>query len=148
MTRNVLDKVGSLFVGEDSLVEIPRLLEIELGNFRKVEKRSSDEFLVGRYVVGLLLVSEGLNRRDVVGTRSLVVAESHEPISLEVGDGVDGSVDRKLSVVGAETVAMRVGVREETGLEDRISRGLDTFDEVGRGEGDLLDLGAANKRNP
>lgn len=110
----------TVLVGEDTLVEIPRLFEIELGDFRKVENRTSEELLVGGDVVRLLLVGEREERRDVVGTETLVVAESHLAVSLEVGDGVDGSVNRELCVVGTETVTVSVGVREETRLENGI----------------------------
>jgi hypothetical protein len=146
MTRDVLDKVGTLLVGEDASVEIPRLFEIELGNFGKVENGTSDELLVSRNIIRFLLVVESLDRRDVVGSRTLVVTESHQTISLEVGDRVDGSVDGELSVVGTETVSVSVGVREETGLENGIGGRLDTLDEVRRREGNLLNLGANERR--
>lgn len=52
-----------------------------------------------------------------------------------------GSVDWQLLVVDSETVTVGVRVREETGLEDGVGGWLDTGDEMGGGESDLLDLG-------
>jgi len=46
-----------------------------------------------------------------------------------------------LLVVDSETVTVCVWVREETGLENWVSRGLDVGDEVRGREGRLLDLG-------
>lgn len=59
-----------------------------------------------------------------------LVVERHKAIALEVGDGDDGRVDRQLVVVDAETVTVRVGVGEETGLQNGVRRGLNTGHEV------------------
>ena len=141
VTRNVVDKVCLLLVGKDSLVKVSRLLEVELGNFGEVLNGSSKELLVLGDVVRILLVVESLKRRLVVGSRTLVV-ESGGTISLEVGGLSERRVDRKLSVVDSETVSVSVGVREESRLEDGIGTRLDSRNEVGRREGDLLNLGA------
>jgi len=57
-------------------------------------------------------------------------------------------VDRQLLVVGADSVPVRVRVREESALQDRVGRGLDTGDEVRRVEGGLLDFGKVVLRVP
>ena len=141
MTGNVIDKVCFLLVGKDSLVKVSRLLEIEFGNFGKILNGSSKELLVLRDVVRILLVVESLERRLVVGSRTLVV-ESGGTIPLEVGGLSERRVDRELSVVDSETVSVSVGVREESRLEDRIGTRLDSRNEVRRREGDLFNLGA------
>lgn len=145
VTRDVLDKVGAFLIGEDSLVEVTGLFEIELGHLGEVEDCSADELLVSRNVIRLLLVRETLERRDIVRAVSLVL-ERHETITLEVGNRVRRSVDRKLSIVRTESVAVSVGVREETRLEDRVGRRLDTLGEVRGREGDLFDFRAARAR--
>jgi len=73
-----------------------------------------------------------------------LVVESGGTISLEVGGLGKRSVDGELSVVDSETVSVSVGVGEETGLEDGIGTGLDSRNEMGRREGNLLDLGAVD----
>jgi len=93
-----------------------------------------------RDVVGVLLVVKSLERRLVIGSRTLIV-ESGGTISLEVGGLSERSVDGELSVVDTKAVSVSVGVGEETRLENGIGTGLDSRDEVGRREGDLLDLG-------
>jgi hypothetical protein len=59
---------------------------------------------------------------------------------LEVHGRVDGSVDGELSVVGSESVTLSVGVREETGLENRVGSRLDSRNEVRGREGNLFNL--------
>lgn len=47
----------------------------------------------------------------------MIVGEAHGTIALVVGDpGSEGTVDRNLQVVGAQTVAVGVGVGEEAAL--------------------------------
>jgi hypothetical protein len=50
-------------------------------------------------------------------------------------------VDGKLLVVRPETVAMGIGIREETGLEDGIRGRLNVRNKVRRCKGDLFDFG-------
>lgn len=70
------------------------------------------------------------------------VVEGHLSVSLERAKSVgnDWLVDRELLVVDSDAVSVSIGVGEEAGLEDRVGRGLDTGNEVGRVEGDLLNL--------
>ena len=68
-----------------------------------------------------VLEGDGLDGGEVVGAGALVV-EGHAAVALEVCDTVAsaGAVDRKLLVVDANTVAVSIGVGEETGLENRV----------------------------
>ena len=67
-------------------------------------------------LIRLLLVREGNKTALVVGTPALVL-ESHKPIALEVSNGNERLVDGELLVVGTNTVAVGIRVREETGLQ-------------------------------
>lgn len=69
------------------------------------------------------------------------LTESHGSISLEVHGRVHRGIDGELSVVSSKSMTLSVGVREETGLEDRVGSGLNSGDKMRRREGDLLDLG-------
>lgn len=140
VTSNVADKALASSIVEDLGPESVGLLEVELGNGRKVGDGGSGELLVGDGRVARLLVLEGLDRRLVVGGVALIV-EGSGSVTLEVAGGVERSIDGQLSVVGSETVAVSVGVGEETGLEDRVGGGLDSGNKVRRREGDLLNLG-------
>lgn len=52
----------------------------------------------------------------------------HVTISLSVVDSCKRSVDRDLSkIVGTETVDLRIQVTEETALEKRVIRDIDTY---------------------
>lgn len=75
-----------------------------------------------------------LERRDgalVVGT-IVLRDECAEPITLEVGYGCERGVDRELLVVDTQAVTVSVWVREQTRLEDRISRSFDVGNGVRR----------------
>lgn len=92
--------------------------------------------LVLGLLVRLLLVREGHQAALVVGAPPLVI-DGHETITLEVGNRDERLVDGELLVVDTETVAMSIRVREQTRLEDWIGGGLDTRNEVRRGERSL-----------
>lgn len=78
----------------------------------------------------------------IIRRRAVVPGDGRGAVALErVPDGAARRVDRDLAVVGAEAVALRVGVREEAALEDGVGRGLDAGDHVRGGEGGLLYLG-------
>lgn len=74
--------------------------------------------------------------------------EGRTTIALEVGGEVKGRVDGELAVVSTETVTVCVRVGKQARLEDRVGRGLDSRDQVRRGEGDLLDLAADGCQRP
>jgi len=100
------------------------------GDLRQVGDGGTDPLLVvvggADRLVGQLAVGRG-----VVGVGAVVAVDGHETITLEGVEGAEGSVDGDLLVVDTETVAVGVGVREETGLEDGVGRRLDTRDQVG-----------------
>lgn len=71
-----------------------------------------------------------------------MVVERHVAITLEVGHAVwyAWGIDRELLVVHTNTVAMGIWVREETALQDRIGRRLNSWRHVCRVESNLLNL--------
>ncbi len=89
-----------------------------------------------------LLEADRLDRAEVVWPAALV-EECHLSIPLEVAhpEGAHGLVDRELLVVRPDSVTVCVRVREETGLEDRIGRRLDTGHHVSGVVCHLLDFG-------
>ena len=62
------------------------------------------------------------------------------PITLEIRDRRNGSVDRKLLIIDSEAMAMSVGVREEPTLQDWVGTWLYPRHGVGRRERSLLNL--------
>src|SRR6266850_1279487 len=54
------------------------------------------------------------------------------PVTLEVCDGYDRGVDWELLIIDTETVAVRVGVREEPALQDWVGTWLNAGHSVGR----------------
>ena len=158
MSRDVADKVLPIHIGEYRLPQSAGLFKVHCdaqsdrykGN-GKIELTLCDLAQIYIRVTQPLLVLEHLclvrarlilKRRDrarVVGSEPLVVV-IRRTISMEIGDRNDGFVDRELLVIHAETVAVSVRVREQTGLQDWIRRRLDTRNKVRRREGRLLDL--------
>lgn len=108
MTSDVVDKaiLGSIVI--HTFPKVAGLNEVGLSWFAEVHDRGSKETLVLLSTVLGLLVGESLNRRLVIGTRTLVV-ECHGAVTLEVGWQVLGRVDGKLSIVGTKTVAVLRG---------------------------------------
>lgn len=149
VSRNVVDIGLTLLVVPDLLPQGTGLFEVKLSDLAQISPGTADEglmpskagFIADSAVNGSLLgdISERPDATLVVGSVALR-DEGHEAIALEVGDGDDGCIDRELLVVHTETVTVGIWVREETGLEDWISRGFDVRDSVGRREGGLLDL--------
>ncbi len=79
--------------------------------------------------------------RLIVDLRSEVAIHIHWPITLVViSTSTVRAVNRDLSVISPETMAMGVRVREQASLEHLVLGGLNAWDGVGRGEGRLLDL--------
>lgn len=75
-------------------------------------------------------VCEGLDRALVVRPVTLR-DEGGRSVALEVGNRVEWCVNRQLLIVRTKTVAVCVGVREETRLQDGVGGRLDVGDEVG-----------------
>lgn len=88
-----------------------------------------------------LLELNGLDTRKI-GRSSALIVECHGTIALEVARCVRGGrlVDWKLLVVGTNTVAVGVRVREESRLEYRVGRGFHTWDHMSRVECCLFNL--------
>ena len=112
----------------------------------QIAPRAADERLVARevldvahFVVDRLLRCAVRERREtalVVRCRALR-DERHRACALEVVHGHDWRVHGQLLVVRAETVAVRVRVREQARLQDGIRRGLDKRHEMRGREGSL-----------
>lgn len=64
--------------------------------------------------------------------------EGSRTVTLEVGNGCHGRVNRKLLVVDTETVAVGVRVREQARLQDRVCGRFDVGNHVRRREGSLV----------
>lgn len=77
------------------------------------------------------LVRQRLDAALVVGRASLG-NEGHSTSALEVVNGGDRRIDRQLLVVDSQTVTVSVRVREQTRLENRVSRRLDVWDKMRR----------------
>jgi hypothetical protein len=78
----------------------------------------------------------------VVGSTTLVSINSGGAISLIVGNSSSvRAVDGDLVVVGTQSVSVGVGVREDSALEHLVIGELNTWDNMGWGEGNLFNLG-------
>ena len=143
-TGNVLDAVGPLGVVEDLVEELAWLLVVGVGVLVCVSTDLAVEFLAVRGI-GLVLnwASEGV-WLVVNGTAATTVG-NHPSITLVVwaseGLGSVWAVNGDVMVVGLEAVSMGIRVVDKSALEHLIVGGLDTWDEVAWGEGDLLSLG-------
>ena len=114
---------------------------LTLGNFAQIEIGVTQPLLVLHplSLVWSLFVLKGGDRAWVVGSGPLVVVV-RRTVPLEIGDRNDRLVDWELLVVHAKTMAVGVWVGKQAGLQDRVSRWLDTRDKVGGRESSLLDL--------
>ena len=143
VATDVADEALASTLVPDLLPQGAGSVEVFGTDFAKEADSLADEVAVNLAEVdGALAEGDGLNRAEVCRARTLVV-EGHVAITLEVGGAVGsaGGIGGELLVVGANAVAVGVGVREETGLQDRVGRGLNTRNHVSGVEGDLLDLG-------
>jgi len=150
VARKVLNIGLTLSVVPDLAPEGAWLFKVELSNLAQIAPSTTNKVLVaglspavaGGGIDGALTssVGKGLDGALVVGAASLR-DKGLGSIALEVGDGDDGSVNGQLLVIGAQAVAVGIGVGEEAGLQDGIGGGLDVRDEMGRREGGLFDLG-------
>jgi hypothetical protein len=139
VTSDVLDEALLRSVVEHLAPESPGLLKVQLRDGAEVGDGGADELLVVGDGVGLGGEGERCDGRLVVGASSLG-EEAGGSTPLEVDGRVEGSVDGEVGVVGAEAVALRVGVREEARLKNGVGGRLDSLDEVRGRECDLLDL--------
>lgn len=142
VTRHVADEV--LLLARRSPQDVP-----EPGGLDKVLVGNLSEQVVDSLAGPVLVLAGGLEvavGQVLAGARvgvagAVVAVDDHGPVALEGVEGDGGGVDGDLLVVGAEAVAVGVGVGEEAGLEDGVGRGFDSGHEVRGGEGGLLDLG-------
>jgi hypothetical protein len=77
----------------------------------------------------------------VVGAAAAVAVDAHQSVALVVGDRRSRAVHRQQREVRPEPVPLRVGVGEQTTLQQPIRRGLDAGHQVAGRERGLLDLG-------
>lgn len=139
-TGDVLNQVLSVSVGEHLSEELTGLLVVVVGVRQGVATDFTGD---GEFGLGVALV---LNRAvEVVGLvvadGALVSVDGGGTVSDVVGDaGSVGAVDGDLLVVGADTVSVGISVVQESTLEHSVERGLNTWDHMGRGKGNLLSL--------
>ena len=111
-----------LLLGTQKTVQVARLDKVLIRESDDVAGSNGID-IEGGVGVGdssLLSTSEGVGL--VVGSRTTVAVDGHETIALLVGNAsIVGNVNGDLLVVGAETVAVGIGVREETSLKHTIS---------------------------
>ena len=117
-------------------------MELTLCNLAQIEVGMTQPLLMPQplCLIRPLLVLKRRDRARVVGSEPLVVI-IRRTIPVEVGDRNDRLVDRELLVIHPETMAMSIRVGEQTGLQDRICRWLDTGNKMRGRESSLLDLG-------
>lgn len=84
-------------------------------------------------------VGKGRDGALVVGASALA-NKRRRPITLEVRDRHNGSVDGKLLIIDSEAMAMSVGIREEPALQNWVGTWLYSRHSVGWRERRLLDL--------
>lgn len=113
--------------------------DLTLCDFAQVCLRMSQELLVLDTSVCLLLVRQRRNAALIVWSGTLANIQSRT-IALEVCNRNNRCIYWQLLVVCTKTMTMGVWVREETGLEDRICRRLDTWDKMRGRERCLLDF--------
>jgi hypothetical protein len=124
------------------LVELSRLLKVDVAlDLTLIVRDVAFDLLVGKRTWPLDNVQLVAVFVRKVWPRALVSADCQVAVAVEVGDRAERAVDRDLLVVGADSVAHRVVVREEARLQHWIVAWLPSFDHVARREVRLLDLG-------
>lgn len=90
-------------------------------------------------LIRFLLVRQRRNRTLIIRSRSLT-HKRHRPIPLEIRHRHHRRIHRQLLIIRPKTMSMRIGVREQPRLQDRIGGGFDTGDEMRGRERGLFDL--------
>lgn len=145
MLNRVLDQIVLLFTLHQP-VEISRLLKVIISDIEAVTARLAMQLnsrIFSSNIVQLLLRTLGILRlRLIIGIAIKVLRERRRTIALVVAN-LDAVrlVDGELQIVGAETVAVRVRVREQTSLQHLVVRDIDTWNHVRGREGYLFNLG-------
>src|SRR5271170_1627344 len=75
-----------------------------------------------------------------IGVLRVVVEEAHGAVFVVVVKRTFGRIHREGFIVRTQSMAMRVGVRKDAGLEHFVRRPTDAGNNVRRAEGRLLDL--------
>jgi hypothetical protein len=140
-SNDVLNKVSSLLLIHNLSEQGSWLLEIVVWVLVRISAcvsghREGCELLC--WVLHRAVVAAGL----VVDCTALIAVDSHGAVSLIISNSSSvGAVDGDLVVVGTESVSVGVGVREDSTLEHLVIGELNTWDDMGWGEGNLLNLG-------
>ena len=114
MARHVGDEALLSFFVKNFFPQCARGVEVLGSDFGKKGHGFVGELAVHLVPVdGALAETNGLDGREVIGARTLVV-ECHAPVALEVGGAVSGPgrIHGQLLVVGSDSVPVSVGVRE------------------------------------
>ena len=141
-TYHIVDESLPGTIVENLLPKCSWSVEVFWSDLRQESDSLASELAMSLVQVDCALAElDGVDRTQVVGSSTLVVV-CHRSISLEVAElvGSPGSVNGQLLVVGTNAMSMSVCVRKEAGLKDWIGRRLNTRNEVGRTERNLLDL--------
>ena len=89
----------------------------------------------------LLRATEGVRFVVGIGSAAFQAHEVHLAIGVVMMHRTAGRIDRQGLVVGAQAVAVGVGIREDAGLQHLVGAGADAGHEVARPHGHLLDRG-------
>lgn len=140
VSRHVLDEV--LLLARLATKHVPEgvgLHKVLVGDRELRGNNRADPFLM---LLACLdrAVREGSEAGRVVRVRAIVAVHIHRAVTLEGVERLQRAVDGDLLVVDTQAVAVGVWVREETRLQDRVGRRLDTRDHVRGRERHLLDL--------
>lgn len=148
VSSHIVDKV-LLFSCVKQVPQATRLLKVPIGKItgqHKVSVRGTIEHFLTVVIPDLRVNStaradkvEPLKAGLDVGTAALGYERSRAS-TLVVGDGNYGCIARELLVVNSESVALRIGINEETTLEKGIGRMFNERDQVGWRKGQLLNL--------
>lgn len=132
MARDILDP-SLLGLGiEDPLPQGARGIEVLLADLGEEGDGVSSEVSMELVQADSAFAEmDRLDRADVVRSRALV-EERHTSVSLEVCEAVIGprSVDGQLLVVDTDAMAVCVGVREESRLQDRVGGRFNSWNHV------------------
>ena len=140
MSGQVVDQAGLLVVVQHLAVQVSGLRKVVVGVPGLVALGHARHLL--GVLAGVLQVAVGLEGvRVVVRPRSAVSVHCHQAVALGVAHArAVGAVNGDLGEVGAQAVAVGVGVGEKAALEHAVERWLDSGDQVARRKGGLLDV--------
>jgi len=124
-----LQSFGPEKVGLGEVVLIGGIVPLDVSGNIEARNVSLQGFLSSAEAVG-----------EVIRSIALVV-HIHGSITQVVGTpNLIGTVNWDLSIIGTQTVSVGIGVRKQTGLQHLVGAWFDSWNHVGRREGDLLNL--------